>query len=63
MQGYFFLSLLFDNIDHEVQRLTQAGIAFMSSVKTYEKTGKKLVYFRGPDGVLLELAEYPKAEE
>ena len=23
------------------------------------KTGKKLVYFLGPDGILLELAKYP----
>ena len=34
-------------------------VEFFSEVQTYAKTGKRLVYFRGPEGILLELAEYP----
>ena len=58
--GFRHLALTVDDIAAEVRRLTQAGIEFLSSVQTYEKTGKKLVYFYGPDGILFELAEYPK---
>jgi hypothetical protein len=35
------------------------GIDFWGEVQTYPETGKKLVYFNGPDGIILELAEYP----
>jgi len=58
--GFRHLALTVDDIAAEVRRLTEAGIKFLSSVQTYEKTGKKLVYFYGPDGILFELAEYPK---
>jgi hypothetical protein len=34
-------------------------VAFLSPVLTWAKTGKRLVYLYGPDGILLELAEYP----
>ena len=60
--GLRHLAFAVDDIEAEVRRLTEAGIEFMSSVRTYEKSGKKLVYFHGPDGILLELAEYPKVE-
>ena len=38
--------------------LQKKGIEFISSIQTYAKTGKRLVYFHGPDGILLELAQY-----
>jgi len=60
--GFRHLAFAVDDIEAEVRRLTEAGIAFMSPVRTYEKSGKKLVYFHGPDGILLELAEYQKGE-
>ena len=60
--GFRHLAFAVDDIEAEVRRLTEAGIAFLSPVRTYEKSGKKLVYFHGPDGVLLELAEYPGGE-
>ena len=31
----------------------------VGNICEYPKTGKKLVYFYGPGGVLLELAQYP----
>lgn len=60
--GLRHLAFVVDDIETEVRRLAEAGIEFMSSVRTHEKSGKKLVYFHGPDGILLELAEYQKGE-
>ena len=60
--GFRHLAFAVDDIEAKVRRLTETGIAFLSPVRTYEKSGKKLVYFHGPDGILLELAEYPKGE-
>ena len=34
------------------------GIEMLSEIQTYPVTGKKLVYFLGPDNILLELTEY-----
>ena len=47
-----------DNIEDKVCRLKDKGIKFISSIHTYPKTGKRLVYFWGPDRILLELAQY-----
>lgn len=59
--GFRHLAFAVDNIADEIERLRQAGVTFLSEVKTFAKTGKKLVYFYGPDSILLELAEYPQA--
>ncbi len=58
-QGFRHLAFAVSEIDAVVERLSGEGIEFLSPVHTYEKTGKRLVYFRGPEGILLELAEYP----
>ncbi len=47
-----------DNIEDEVSRLKDMGIKFLSTIRTYPKTGKRLVYLWGPDRILLELAQY-----
>jgi len=57
--GMRHLALAVRDIETVVARMAAHGIEFLSPVQTWEKTGKKLVYFRGPDGILLELAEYP----
>ncbi len=57
--GLRHLALAVTDIEAVVAELTTHGIEFLSPVRTWEKTGKKLVYFRGPEGILLELAEYP----
>lgn len=59
--GFRHLAFAVDDIEGEIERLRRAGIAFLSEVRTFAKTGKKLVYFYGPDSILLELAEYPAA--
>ncbi len=48
------------DIEAEVARLQSRGIKFISGLKVYQRTGKKLAYFYGPDGILMELAETPE---
>ncbi|WFB34623.1 VOC family protein [Kiritimatiellota bacterium B12222] len=57
--GFRHLAFAVTALDDVVARLKKEGVSFLSSVRTYEVTGKRLVYFRGPEGILLELAEYP----
>ncbi|HHE74700.1 MAG TPA: VOC family protein [Desulfobacteraceae bacterium] len=57
--GIRHLAFEVEDIEAEMARLRGHGVQFLSDVFIYEKIGKKLVYFLGPDGILLELAEYP----
>ncbi|MGR3302518.1 MAG: VOC family protein [Candidatus Scalindua sp.] len=56
--GFRHIAFEVENIDEIVQDLKEKGIKFISSIHAYPKTGKRLVYFWGPDGILLELAQY-----
>ncbi|MBW1931169.1 MAG: VOC family protein [Deltaproteobacteria bacterium] len=56
--GLRHLAFRVNDIEKEVERLKRNGVEFLSEVMVYKKLGKKLVYFCGPDGILLELAEY-----
>ena len=56
--GFRHLAFEVEDIDDVVATLTGRGIEFMSQVHTYEPTQKRLVYFYGPEGILLELAQY-----
>ncbi len=56
--GLRHLAFAVEDIEQEVARLESAGVGFLSDIHVYEKLGKKLIYFYGPDGILLELAEY-----
>ncbi|GAX59626.1 glyoxalase/bleomycin resistance protein /dioxygenase [Candidatus Scalindua japonica] len=56
--GFRHIAFEVDDIDAEVLSLKDKGIKFLSSIHTYPKTGKRLVYFWGPDRILLELAQY-----
>jgi catechol 2,3-dioxygenase-like lactoylglutathione lyase family enzyme len=56
--GLRHLAFAVKDIELEVTRLENAGVEFLSDIHVYQKLGKKLVYFYGPDGILLELAEY-----
>jgi catechol 2,3-dioxygenase-like lactoylglutathione lyase family enzyme len=59
--GLRHLAFAVTDIDAVVARLAAHGIEFLSPVQTWQHTGKRLVYCYGPDGILLELAEYPHA--
>jgi len=57
--GFRHIAFAVDNIETEVARLKARGVKFQSDIQVWEKTGKKLVYFYGPDGIILEFAQYP----
>lgn len=58
--GFRHLAFEVDDIEQEVAELKKNGIQLLSEIQIYKRTGKKLVYFFGPDGILLEMAEYPR---
>lgn len=61
--GMRHLAFAVTDIEAEVERLKRHGINFIGDIKIWEKTGKKLVYFYGPDNILLEFAQYPLSKE
>lgn len=54
--GYRHLALEVDDIELEVSRLQKSGINIAGRI-TANPRGKKMCYFTGPDGILLELME------
>ena len=56
--GIRHLAFAVDDIEALVADLKDDGIALFSEVGTYPATGKKLVYFYGPEGIILEFAQY-----
>jgi catechol 2,3-dioxygenase-like lactoylglutathione lyase family enzyme len=56
--GYRHIAFRVDDIDAEVERLSAVGVQFLSPIDTYPRTGKRIIYGRGPEGILIELAEY-----
>jgi len=56
--GFRHVAFAVSDIEATVKKLRQMEVEFLSDIQTYEKTGKRLVYFYGPDGILLELAQY-----
>jgi catechol 2,3-dioxygenase-like lactoylglutathione lyase family enzyme len=57
--GFRHLAFEVRDIENTVAKLKEFGVEFLSSILTWEKTGKRLVYFYGPDRILMELAQYP----
>lgn len=55
--GFRHIAFEVDNIDEIVEKLQAQGIQFQSRVQD-NNAGKQLIYFLGPDGVILELAQY-----
>jgi len=66
--GIRHLAFEVDDIEAEYKRLSSAGVVFVSKPEKVPfqpgKGGrtKQLCYFRDPDGIILELAEYKAAE-
>jgi len=58
--GFRHLAFAVKDLDATVASLGGKDVEWFSEPQTYTKTGKRLVYFRGPEGVLLELAQYPE---
>ncbi|MCW7754273.1 VOC family protein [Desulfobotulus sp. H1] len=57
--GFRHLAFQVEDMEGCVKALKAHHVSFLSPVQTWEKTGKKLVYFLGPDGILMELCQYP----
>lgn len=68
-QGIGHIAFRVEDIDVIVRKPTEAGVSFLSEVQTVPDTQvkyaggarKRLVYFRDPEGNLLELCEYKTA--
>ena len=54
--GFRHLAMEVDDLEKETQRLINKGVKFFSGIRT-NPYGKKMCYFTGPDGILLELLE------
>lgn len=59
--GIRHIAFAVNDIDALVADLKAEGVDFFGEVQTYPATGKRLVYFYGPDGIILEFAQYPDA--
>ena len=58
--GFRHMALTVENIEKVVEELKGQDIEFLSSIQEYKETNKKLCYLKGPEGIMLELAEYGK---
>lgn len=58
--GLRHVAFCVEDIDAWYVRLKQLGIACYSAVQDVPNyKGKRILYFTGPEGIILELAEYP----
>jgi catechol 2,3-dioxygenase-like lactoylglutathione lyase family enzyme len=57
--GFRHLAFEVTNIEEIYKKLKNKNVTFLSDVID-NQMGKKLCYFLGPDGIILELAEYQK---
>ncbi|AWN75605.1 VOC family protein [Legionella anisa] len=57
--GYNHLCLAVDNIEEVIERLQNNNVKILSEILDFNN--RKLVYFEGPNGIILELAELKKA--
>ena len=57
--GIRHIAFVVDDIEAVVAKLKQKGVEIFSEIKNYENE-YKLCYIRGPEGILLELAEQIK---
>jgi catechol 2,3-dioxygenase-like lactoylglutathione lyase family enzyme len=55
--GFRHIAIEVKEIEKIVAKLQEKGIVFLSDIQVYNGQ-KKLCYFLGPEGIILELAEY-----
>ncbi len=58
--GLRHLAFEVENIEAVVAQLKKRNVTFFSEIQDYAPSKKKLCYFYGPEGIILELAEYSK---
>ena len=56
--GFRHVAFVVDNIEELVAHLKKKNVKLFSEIQEYKPAGKKLCYFLGPEGIILELAEY-----
>ncbi|MDH5723395.1 MAG: VOC family protein [Alphaproteobacteria bacterium] len=56
--GFRHIAFNVRNIESLTEKLEEANIELFSDIQVFPKTGKKIIYFKGPDDIILELAEY-----
>ena len=54
--GYNHFCFAVSGLDEEVERLKKEGVVFLNDVMEFND--RRLVFFSGPDGIVLELSEY-----
>ena len=54
--GYNHVCFAVDDIEAEVEKLKAAGVEILNDVMVFN--GRKLVYFVGPEGITMELAQW-----
>ncbi len=60
--GFRHIAFNVSDIDAWYNKLQEQGIECFSEVQTVPNyRDKKIFYFRGPEGIILEMAEYPKS--
>ncbi len=60
--GYRHIALEVSDIEKHVEELKRQNVTLLSDIQVFPANGKKLVYFLGPDNILLELAQYQVSE-
>jgi catechol 2,3-dioxygenase-like lactoylglutathione lyase family enzyme len=56
--GFRHVAFAVEDIKAVVNKLKETGVEFFSEIQRYEESNKMLCYFKGPEGIMLELAEY-----
>ena len=56
--GFRHMAFEVDDIEKFVSKLKTKNVKFFSEIQEYKPTKKKLCYFYGPEGIVLEMAEY-----
>jgi catechol 2,3-dioxygenase-like lactoylglutathione lyase family enzyme len=56
--GFRHIAFVVDDIEQFVAQLKKKNVSLFSEIQEYKPTKKKLCYFYGPEGIVLEVAEY-----
>jgi catechol 2,3-dioxygenase-like lactoylglutathione lyase family enzyme len=56
--GFRHIAFAVDDIEEIVTRLKDKKVELFSEMQSYAAANKKLCYFLGPEGIILELAQY-----
>lgn len=59
--GFRHMAFQVTDIEAAVDHLKAQGIEPLSPIQEYSPANKKLIYFKGPEDILLELAQYGTA--